>query len=377
MTRYTKLEGRKSAPARAGASLFDEAVESKKRTDGGGEAPTSKRRKLDKDSNPAEDGEPATTVGKTSKPPAPAPAPLLTKEAKLKRIKLLKLKAKKTKSDDKRKELRHEVARLEREVSSEGGSWGNGGVNSTALWQRIEASESRRDSFRSGGTSARAQGAPETNPWKLMEAERRAKTDARREKRADERQAALTCFACRGSGHSARECPNALNAHTTALSSTTLSSSSSAAKTVGKDVVGICFRCGSNAHILSLCPQKRKRRKAGEGEEEEDLPFATCFVCTQTGHLASACPQNAERGVFPMGGGNCAICKSVRHRARDCPEAKLEGEDGKDESGVIEEFEGADGAAALNRRQAKRKSAGTAGAATAISQPPRKKVVNF
>ncbi|KAK0541143.1 hypothetical protein OC842_000102 [Tilletia horrida] len=399
MTRYTKLEGRKPTATRATASLFDEvhasaaagAAELKQHELAGADdtacKPSSKRRKLSKEGKPDAGADADADANRTAAAAAPQSEPKapLTKEGKLKRIKLLKLKAKKSKSDDKRRGLMREVHKLENEVSAEGGAVVGAykGRKPVEDWNAGPMSSAGRYSYGAASDGAKV----ETNPWKIMEAERRAKsgarTDARREKRISERQAALTCFACRGSGHSARECPNALNAHTTALNDGEDSTAGRTTTTKGKDVVGICFRCGSSAHILSRCPVKRKRRTDDEEDGADDsLPFATCFVCSQTGHLASACPQNAERGVFPMGGGACGICKSVRHRARDCPQRLEEAEEEQDGRGAIlaglegeEEHPGSAPAVLSRRPQARAK--GKATAAAAVPAPQRKKVVNF
>ncbi len=79
---------------------------------------------------------------------------------------------------------------------------------------------------------------------------------------------------------------------------------------VGRDAVGICFRCGSTEHTLSKC-----RKPALKNDE---LPYATCFICHSKGHLSSKCPNNAGRGVYPEGG-SCKLCSSVEHLAKDCP----------------------------------------------------------
>ncbi|PWN41836.1 hypothetical protein IE81DRAFT_291275, partial [Ceraceosorus guamensis] len=122
-----------------------------------------------------------------------------------------------------------------------------------------------------------------------------AKSDARRDKRAAERASKQRCYACRGMGHSAKDCPSGLNAEIT-----------------GKETVGICFRCGSTEHTLARCRKAAKRNDEGE----EQLPYATCFICSQKGHLSSKCPKG--RGVYPSGG-SCRLCSSTEHLVKDCP----------------------------------------------------------
>jgi zinc finger CCHC domain-containing protein 9 len=68
--------------------------------------------------------------------------------------------------------------------------------------------------------------------------------------------------------------------------------------------------CNSSLHSLSRCPKRV--------DHKDPTPFATCFVCLGKGHLSAACPQN-PKGVY-VNGGCCKVCKSVAHRARDCPE---------------------------------------------------------
>jgi Zinc knuckle len=51
-----------------------------------------------------------------------------------------------------------------------------------------------------------------------------AATEHRRIRRIEERNAGTTCFACRQSGHSARDCPNAVSVEE------------------GKNIVGMCYR---------------------------------------------------------------------------------------------------------------------------------------
>ncbi|KAF8322073.1 hypothetical protein DL93DRAFT_2027444, partial [Clavulina sp. PMI_390] len=120
-------------------------------------------------------------------------------------------------------------------------------------------------------------------------------SEKRRLKRIDDRNADKTCFACRESGHTARDCPNAVSVDQ------------------GRSTVGICYRqvsyCGSNRHSLSRC--KKPENKSNP------LPFAQCFVCNQKGHLAGSCPENMN-GLYPNGGG-CKLCNQNDHLVKDCP----------------------------------------------------------
>ncbi|KAJ7774904.1 hypothetical protein B0H16DRAFT_1880092 [Mycena metata] len=112
-------------------------------------------------------------------------------------------------------------------------------------------------------------------------------SEARRLKRVEERNAGTTCFACRLTGHSARDCPSA----------------------EGKKTVGICYRCNSTKHTLARCKKP--------ADPLNPLPYASCFVCSGKGHLASGCPQNKARGVYPNGG-SCKLCGDTSHLAKDC-----------------------------------------------------------
>lgn len=121
--------------------------------------------------------------------------------------------------------------------------------------------------------------------------------------RAKERASNMRCFVCREAGHSAKDCPESVGTGNDALAAP--------GSKLGKDTVGICFRCGSTEHTLSKC----KRPPTSSGSE---LPYATCYICTEKGHLASKCPKNKDRGIYPNGG-DCKICHSVEHLAKDCP----------------------------------------------------------
>ncbi|CAO1617855.1 unnamed protein product [Parajaminaea phylloscopi] len=239
------------------------------------------------------------------------------------RVKLLRLKLKKAKTDERQKTLRAELKELSRAISTANGQRGGGAGADEGAGRPSK----RRQPPGDGDAQA---GSGEMNPWKKMEAERRAKSaaknDVRREKRQQERAASTRCFACRSMGHAARDCPSGLNAASVALDSelegqnddkqvSTIAAGDAKATPpsaiVGRETVGICFRCGSTAHTLARC--RRPAPRVGS-----DVPFATCFVCGQKGHLSSKCPQNASRGVYPNGG-CCKLCQSVEHLAKDCP----------------------------------------------------------
>ncbi|KAL6299338.1 hypothetical protein BKA93DRAFT_608332 [Sparassis latifolia] len=84
---------------------------------------------------------------------------------------------------------------------------------------------------------------------------------------------------------------------------------------MGKNTVGICYRCGSHKHNLSRCKEPV--------DPSNPLPFASCFVCSGSGHLASSCPQNQSKGIYPNGG-CCKLCGETTHLAKDCTLRKKE-----------------------------------------------------
>ncbi|TDL24284.1 hypothetical protein BD410DRAFT_767502 [Rickenella mellea] len=129
-------------------------------------------------------------------------------------------------------------------------------------------------------------------------AARATASEQRRLKRVEERNSHTVCFACRKTGHTAKDCQgpeSALEGDDNAVA--------------GRSAVGMCYRCGSNKHTLSRC-----RKPVNSANP---LPFALCFVCSGKGHLASSCPKNKDRGVYPNGG-SCKLCGETSHLAKDC-----------------------------------------------------------
>lgn len=117
---------------------------------------------------------------------------------------------------------------------------------------------------------------------------KKARSENRRQKREQDRNAGKVCFNCRQEGHRAQSCPEN--------------------KTEGgKSQKQICYRCGKSDHSLKQC-----RSNPSKG-----LQFAQCFVCKEKGHITSNCPTNGN-GVYPDGG-SCKICRSVEHLAKNCP----------------------------------------------------------
>ncbi|SAM64105.1 uncharacterized protein UBRO_08403 [Ustilago bromivora] len=278
----------------------------------------------------------ATTTNEAEEKPA-ADAETPTVEKLLKRAKLLKLKAKKAKNEESKKRFQKMTRDIERQVEQMFGSFEYGpkgqlirlgAPQSDTMWQSRQKDDwsapshphSHNGSNMGGDGGWGARGGNPTNTYrngqsnddswnnKTDEEKRMDRRDVRREERAEQRQSKLKCFACRGMGHSAKDCPNALDAQSISLKNS--DNTSGDTPMIGRDAVGICFRCGSTEHTLSKC------RKAAMKNDE--LPYATCFICHSKGHLCSKCPHNAGRGVYPEGG-SCKLCSSVEHLAKDCP----------------------------------------------------------
>ncbi|CDW98583.1 hypothetical protein [Sporisorium scitamineum] len=351
MTRYTKLDGRRS--------LSKKTVDSDSEVESTSAASPAKPETVAKDDDgeaadtaaPKDDAESTEPIASTSAIPTPAETDATdaassttaadaeppTVEKLLKRAKLLKLKAKKAKKEESKKRFQRMTRDVERQVEQMFGSFEYGpkgqlirlgAPQSDTMWQSRHKGEDWSTPASSaslggdGGWGARgghSNGGYSNDSYnnsngggagwgKTDEQRRMDRRDARREERAEQRQAKLKCFACRGMGHSAKDCPNALDAQSISLK--TDQPSSTDTPMIGRDAVGICFRCGSTEHTLSKCRKPALKNDA--------LPYATCFICHSKGHLSSKCPQNAGRGVYPEGG-SCKLCSSVEHLAKDCP----------------------------------------------------------
>ncbi|KAJ1729314.1 hypothetical protein LPJ61_003588 [Coemansia biformis] len=171
---------------------------------------------------------------------------------------------------------------------------------------------------------------------------------ARGEMRRADRQAAkergTTCFLCRATGHSVKNCPSA----------------------GGGGQAAVCYHCGADDHTTKGCPTPSR-----------SFPFATCYVCGGRGHLASRCPKN-EKGLYPNGGG-CKYCGSTQHLMKDCRPTRKR--DGEQTVGTVDAQQGGDDDdvfVALRRQQddRARQAAPPAAAAAGPAKRPRK-VVRF
>ncbi|KAN0060077.1 hypothetical protein ACQY0O_008050 [Thecaphora frezii] len=320
MTRYTKLGSRREVPAKPDSPVpAAEATHSSLSAS----APAASSSVTSSANPSASDASAASASDASTSTPTPAAAAAATapsaaqepkpktKEQLLKRAKLLKLKAKKAKTPEAKKKFLKQAWDLEKE--SDALSYPKQSQNGSK--RPHDDSAGGRGVKRSRPAEEAGEAETEANPWKRMFKEQQAtamdKSEARRLKRIEERAAKTKCFACRGLGHEARDCPKALDAESNRLAEGGDKGKDEKAGITGRETVGICFRCGSTQHTLAKC--RKQAPKVGE-----ELPFATCFVCGKRGHLSSKCPNNNGRGVYPEGG-CCKLCSSVDHLARDCP----------------------------------------------------------
>ncbi|OMJ14487.1 hypothetical protein AYI70_g7840 [Smittium culicis] len=147
----------------------------------------------------------------------------------------------------------------------------------------------------------------------------------------------MTCFGCRKSGHSLKNC------------------------TETKEIEVKCYHCGSDEHTTKNCPTPGKT-----------FPFATCFICQKVGHLSSKCPQN-EKGMYPNGG-SCKFCGSVYHLARNCK--PTDNKEATNTIGLVDLHHGGDDddvfVALKNIQDEKNQNK-----INRANKKPKKKVVNF
>lgn len=307
MTRYAKLAGRKPEFNKSSAQEEADLSQRSHSEDGGMQGKEEEKVEINGDYDDQSQLESDKKVSEANK--------------LLKRTKLLRLKLKKAKTNEKKKALQKEIREAEGRVrflsshklkdpSTQDGQTRQRVESGHLTKARVfaEAPDQPSTSNSAPPTSSENQ-LPRTkasdgitNPWKAMEAERRAKNQERsahrREKRIVEREATTRCFACREIGHSAKDCPKEKEQ-----------------RREGSDQMngGIvcCYRCGSTEHSLAKC--RKPTPKIGS-----ELPFAHCFICQKRGHLASKCVENKGRGIYPDGG-HCKLCKSVDHLAKNCP----------------------------------------------------------
>lgn len=284
MTRYAKLGGRKPQYSKSTAELAEEGQASHKEA----AASTSAVEKV------ATEDVGNIEVGKAE---GESEGAALEPSKLFKRVKLLKLKAKKATTSERRAAIQAQIRTLEKQVHEVNGKRGVKGI------ERVSEKGKAADSAVTVDGRERTEASRGiTNPWKAMEAERRAKSDVRsavrREKRAEQRELAVRCYACRQMGHSARDCPES-------------QANVEKGELPIEATVVCCYRCGSTQHTLAKC--RKPAPTTGS-----DLPFAHCFLCQKRGHLASKCEKNGGRGIYPLGG-QCMLCRSVEHLAKDCP----------------------------------------------------------
>ncbi|CAG8488953.1 9176_t:CDS:2 [Ambispora gerdemannii] len=130
------------------------------------------------------------------------------------------------------------------------------------------------------------------------------RSEKRRLRRIKERKSKTICFACRKTGHSVKDCPEA-NKYSDSAADRSIS-------------VGLCYTCGSTEHTSKNC----KEPIFSKDNKNIKYQYAKCFICGEQGHLSGKCAKN-EKGLYPNGG-SCRFCGKVDHFAKDCDIKKEE-----------------------------------------------------
>ncbi|KAJ3330683.1 hypothetical protein HDU93_000263 [Gonapodya sp. JEL0774] len=199
---------------------------------------------------------------------------------------------------------KNDVLHDQRDVESRANAGGTG-ANSSNHAQAPSVNSTTAD----GPKKKRAYGAVTLEKRRLHRLELKRRTKLKQ----------TICFSCRQKGHSSADCPQKLDTDlpvgTSDLPVTDASTifedpTALAARVAAAPRTGLCYRCGSTAHLLSRCTSRP--------DPDNPLPFASCYICNARGHLSGQCEKN-ERGMYPNGGG-CKWCGSVRHLAKDCEE---------------------------------------------------------
>ena len=188
----------------------------------------------------------------------------------------------------------------------------------------------------------------------------------------------IVCYQCRQVGHTIGNCPMNNNNITNQGPENTKNETAdpTAANNSNTSTTEIlCYRCGSTEHNIHSCP------KRNDGNNRNDLPYATCFICNQKGHLASACTQNS-RGIY-VNGGSCRYCGGTDHLKTDCPEKKKKKKERQEKRGEpdIEELLEEDKPKKSHKKSSRKDKAssdgGDAGNKDKVASKKKRRVVKF